>query len=51
MGAGVYTVARSALTSLPTVGLAGGAALALGKRWVPPYLVIFAAGGLMWMVH
>ncbi len=51
MAAGVYTVARSALTSVPTVCLAGGAALALGKRWVPPYLVILAAGGLMWMAH
>ncbi len=51
MAAGVYTVARSAVTNAATLCLAGASALALGRRWLPPYIVIFAAGVLLWMVR
>jgi chromate transporter len=46
MAAGVYTVARSALIDRTTVGLAAAAALVLGKRWLPPALVVLAAGAV-----
>ncbi len=51
MAAGVYTVGRSALIDLPTLCLAGAAALVLGKRWLPPVVVIVAAGVLISLIR
>ena len=50
MAAGVYTVSRSALSNVSTLCLAAAAALILGKRWLPPVLVILAAGGVIWLL-
>ena len=50
MVAGVYTLARSALHDVLTVALALGTAAALTTRWVPPMLVIVAAGVLGWLL-
>jgi hypothetical protein len=45
MAAGVYTVARSAVTDWPTAILAVGAGIILAKRWLPT-----AAGAMGWLL-
>ncbi len=51
MAAGVYTVARSALTDLFTAMLALTAAIALATRRVPAAAVVVAAGTLSWLLR
>ena len=50
MAAGVYTVARSAVTDWPTALLAAGAAIVLAKRWLPAAAAVLAAGALGWLL-
>lgn len=49
MAAGVYTVARSALADPLTVALALTAALLLARGWLPPAIVVIAAGAVSWL--
>jgi len=44
MAAGVYTVARSAVTDRPTAAFATGVGILLAKRWLPAAAVVLAAG-------
>lgn len=50
MAAGVYTVARSAVTDIPSALFAVGAAVILAKRWLPAAAVVLAAGLLSWLL-
>lgn len=50
MAAGVYTVARSAVSDLFTAMLALTAAIALATRRVPAAAVVIAAGTLGWLL-
>jgi chromate transporter len=50
MAAGVYTVARSAVTDLPSLALAVAAGIILARRWLPAAVVVLAAGVLSWLL-
>jgi chromate transport protein ChrA len=50
MAAGVYTVARSAVTDWPTAILAAGAGIILAKRWFPAAAAVLAASALGWLL-
>jgi chromate transporter len=50
MGAGVYTLARSALQDTLSVALAASAAVVLLAKWAPPVAVVLAAGVIGWLV-
>lgn len=50
MAAGVYTVARSAVTDWITAILAAGAGIILAKRWLPAAAAVLAAGALGWLL-
>ena len=50
MGAGVYTLARSALHDTLSVALAASAAVVLLAKWAPPVAVVLAAGVIGWLV-
>jgi chromate transport protein ChrA len=50
MAAGVYTVARSAVTDWPTAILAAGAGILLAKRWLPAAAAVLAAGAMGWLL-
>ena len=50
MGAGVYTLARSALQDTLSVVLAASAAVVLLAKWAPPVAVVLAAGVIGWLV-
>jgi len=49
MAAGVYTLARSALVSPLTAALALAAFLLLSRGWLPPVVVVIAAGAAAWL--
>jgi chromate transporter len=49
MAAGVYTVARSALVDRLTVALALAAFVLLARGWLPPAVVVLAAGAAAWL--
>jgi chromate transporter len=46
MAAGVYTVARSAVTDWPTAVFAAWAGILLAKRWLPAAAAVLAAGAV-----
>lgn len=48
MAAGVYTIARSAVTDFATGGVALAVALVLARGWLPPAAAVLAAGALTW---
>jgi chromate transporter len=50
MAAGVYTVARSAVTDWSTVTLAVGVGILLAKRWLPAAAAVLVAGALGWLL-
>jgi chromate transporter len=50
MAAGVYTVARSAVTDWPTAAFAAGARILLAKRWLPAAPAVLAAGAVGWLL-
>jgi chromate transporter len=50
MGAGVYTLARSAVHDWVTAALAAAAAVVLAARWLPPVVVVLAGGLVGWLV-
>jgi chromate transporter len=50
MAAGVYTVARSAVTDWPTAAFAAGAGILLAKRWLPAAAAVLAAGAVGWLL-
>ena len=49
MAAGVYTLARSALVGPLTAALALAAFLLLSRGWLPPAVVVIAAGAVAWL--
>ena len=49
MAAGVYTLARTALVGPLTVALALAAFLLLSRGWLPPVVVVIAAGAVAWL--
>ncbi|OLB50862.1 MAG: hypothetical protein AUH99_08695 [Candidatus Rokubacteria bacterium 13_2_20CM_2_70_11] len=50
MGAGVYTLARSAVHDWVTAALAAAATVALAARWLPPVAVVLVGGLVGWLV-
>jgi chromate transporter len=50
MAGGVYTLARTAIHDVLTLGLAVATALLVATDRVPPVLVILAAGGVGWLL-
>ncbi len=49
MAAGVYTVGKAAIVDSRTLALAVAAALVLAMRWLPPAVVVVAAGVVGWL--
>jgi chromate transporter len=49
MGAGVYTLARSAVHDWSTAALAAAATVVLAARWLPPVVVVLVGGLVGWL--
>jgi chromate transporter len=50
MGAGVYTLARSAVHDWSTSARAAAATVVLAARWLPPVVVVLVGGLVGWLV-
>ncbi len=49
MAAGVYTLARTGVKDPLTAALAAAAAVVLARGWLPPAVVVLAAGAVHWL--